>query len=144
MLFGVGTLLIPVAEVASKLVPPDRLALFESTVTIQSAFITLFFAYLVMNLADSVQIPASNTLFVNEGDKVNSVAASVSLRLFPSQVSAIVGPVVIGSVVDYFSYPTAFGFAAGIAVTSGTLVAVHQPYRSSISRILKLSRRRSR
>lgn len=125
-LFGVGVVLIPGAQLVSRMVPSVRVTAFESTVVIQSAFFALSFAYLVMSFADSVRVPASNTLFVNEGDRVDSMAMSLSLRSFPGHISSVLGPVVIGSLVDLLSYPVAFGVAALIAVLSGTIVAVHQ------------------
>lgn len=125
-LFGIGVVLIPGAELISRTFSSVQFTAFGTTVMVQSAFFALSFAYFVMSLADSVRVPASNTLFVNEGDRIDSVAVSLSLRSFPSHISAIVGPVVIGLLVDSLSYLAAFGVAAGVAMLSGTLVAVHQ------------------
>lgn len=137
-LFGIGVVLIPGAELISRAFSPVQLTAFGSTVMIQSAFFALSFAYFVMSLADSVRMPASNTLFVNEGGRVDSVATSLSLRSFPGHISSIAGPIVIGSLVDFLSYPAAFGVAAGIAVISGTLVALHQLEILSAAKSLKI------
>jgi MFS family permease len=136
-LFGLGVMLIPGAQLVSMAVPPVRITVFESAVVVQSAFFALSFAYLVMSFADSVRVPASNTLCVNEGDRVGSMAASLSLRSFPGHISSIFGPVVIGSLVDLLSYSAAFSVAALIAMLSGTIVAGHQLRLHSVPAFLK-------
>ena len=64
-------------------------------------------------------------MFVEEGEKYDSVAASMSLRSISWKVGQVVGPVGVGLIKDFVSVQAAFYTAAGfIVVASGVFWVV--------------------
>lgn len=121
LLYAIGTALIPLAPYAAVISGPLHFGVVGTWVTLDPAFFGLFLAYAILGVADSLRIPTSNTLFVNEGQRLNAVAASLSLRSIPAQLGAVIGPVAIGGLVDLLSFTVAFWVAAGFAVVACTL-----------------------
>lgn len=119
--YAVGTMLIPTAALASStsLVPAISVTGLGYEFTIGSAFVVLFVAYGVLGLADSLRLPTSMALFVEEGEYYDSVAGSLSLRSVSWQVGAIVGPVVVGATFDRVSFFGGFWLAAALMVVAG-------------------------
>jgi MFS family permease len=117
--YAVGTALIPAADVASGTFPGVSLVGPWGSVTLVPAFFALFLAYAVLGIADSLRIPTSMTLFVEEGEHYDAVAGSLSLRSVAWQVGAIVGPVAVGGMLDYVSFAAGFWLAAGFMVVAG-------------------------
>lgn len=121
--YAVGTMLIPTAAFASStsLIPAIPVSGLGYEFTIGSAFVVLFLAYSVLGLADSLRLPTSMALFVEEGEYYDSVAGSLSLRSVSWQVGAIVGPVVVGATFDRVSFFGGFWLAAGLMVVAGVV-----------------------
>jgi MFS family permease len=123
LIYAVGTALIPAAGPVHAAVGAVTLSGFGYAVTTSGAFLTLFGAYGVLGIADSVRLPASMALFVEEGEVHDSVASSLSLRSVSWKLGQVVGPVAVGGVHDLFSWLWAFWVAAA-CVVAATLVFV--------------------
>ncbi len=117
--YAVGTALIPFAAFASSVMRPVTLAGAGHELTLVPAFFLLFAAYSILGIADSLRLPTSMSLFIEEGEYYDSVAGSLSLRSVSWQVGAVIGPLVVGAVFDYVSFFGGFWLAAGLMIVSG-------------------------
>ncbi|MFC7045524.1 MFS transporter [Halobacteriaceae archaeon GCM10025711] len=134
LLYGVGVALIPFASVAEHSVPPVTLAGFDRSVTLSGAFLTLFAAYGVLGVADSIRLPASMTLFIEEGERFDSVASSMSLRSISWKIGQLVGPVMVGVIKDTVSTAAGFWTAAGfVVVASGVFLVTYTRSQRSVA-----------
>jgi MFS family permease len=120
VLYAVGTAMIPLAEFAHLLFPSVDVA----GEVLPPAFFSLFLAYAVLGVADSLRLPASMALFVEEGEHFDAVAGSMSLRSIAWKVGQVSGPVVVGAIWDATSVLVAFWTAAGFLVLSAGVFAV--------------------
>ena len=126
LLYGLGTALIPVALVAEGAFDPVTFQALGETQRLGGAFFSLFLAYSLLGVADSVRLPASMALFVEEGERFDSVASSMSLRSISWKVGQIAGPVVVGLIKDLVSTTAAFLTAAGFVVfATGVFVVAY-------------------
>ncbi|WP_435096105.1 MFS transporter [Halarchaeum sp. P4] len=112
--YAVGTACIPLAGPAQGLLPAFAVAGFD----VDGAFLTMFLAYAVIGVADSIRLPASMALFVEEGERFDSVASSMSLRSISWKVGQVVGPVLVGSIKDFYGMAIAFWTAAAFIVVA--------------------------
>ena len=119
-LYGVGTALIPLAASAEGLIDPIRIGLLGDTQVLGGAFFTLFAAYSLLGVADSIRLPASMSLFVDEGERYDSVASAMSLRSISWKVGQVTGPVIVGTTMDFFSPESGFVLAAGFIAVATT------------------------
>ncbi|MFB6151996.1 MAG: MFS transporter [Haloarculaceae archaeon] len=127
LLYAVGAAIIPFAEYAAGVLAPLTLRLGASGVTLPPAFGPLFLAFAVCGVADSIRLPASMALFVEEGEHFDAVAGSFSLRSIAWKVGQVVGPVTVGALWDATSVFTAFFTASGfIAVASLAFIALYR------------------
>ncbi|WP_224332177.1 MFS transporter [Haloprofundus halobius] len=127
LVYGVGTAFIPFALVAEGAFDPIYVQTFEGTLTLGGAFFSLFAAYAILGVADSLRLPASMALFVEEGERFDSVASSMSLRSISWKIGQVAGPLMVGVVKDVVSNTAAFLFAAGfIAVATGVFVFTYR------------------
>lgn len=117
--YAIGTALIPAAPLASSVISGVTLAAGSRELTLTPAFFLLFVAYAVLGIADSLRLPTSMALFVEEGEYYDSVAGSLSLRSVSWQVGAIIGPLVVGATFDYISFFAGFLLAAGLMIAAG-------------------------
>jgi MFS family permease len=118
LLYGLGTLTIPFAGFLDGMFDSVSCQLFQGDVfTITPPFVGLFLSFLTLGIADSIRIPPSIKLFVEEGEQYDAVAGSLSLRSVSWQVGAIVGPVVVGFVLEVGSFFSAFGIASALVIT---------------------------
>jgi len=116
--YAIGTAVIPFAGSATGVLPSLSLSAFGETVTLAPAFFVLFGAYAVIGIADSLRLPASMALFVEEGEGFDAVAASLSLRSVAWKLGEVVGPFTVGVLWDAASVFVAFFTAAGLIVLS--------------------------
>ena len=114
--YAVGTALIPFAPHAASLFGAITLDGFGREVTFVPAFFALFLAYAILGIADSLRLPTSMALFVEEGEHFDAVAGSLSLRSVSWQVGAVVGPLAVGSMLDFVSFFAAFWLAAAFMI----------------------------
>ncbi len=119
LLYAVGALIIPLAAAADAVLPAVEVAGF----TLVPAFFVLFAAYGVCGVADSIRLPASMALFVEEGEQFDAVAASMSLRSIAWKVGQVTGPVAVGIIWDATGVLTAFGTAAALIVVASGVFA---------------------
>jgi len=110
--YALGTAIVPLAPYGDILFP----TLEVGGVAVVPAAFVLFVAYGVCGVADSVRLPASMALFVEEGEQFDAVGGSLSLRSVAWKVGQVVGPVTVGAVWDATSALVAFGTAAGLIV----------------------------
>ncbi len=113
--YAVGTALIPLADYAEGVVPAVSVPGLR---TFSAAYVTLFGAYAVIGVADSIRLPASMSLFVREGEVHDSVASAFSLRSISWKLGQVVGPLGVGFVMDSVSTLAAFWTAAGFVVVA--------------------------
>ncbi len=126
LLYGVGVAAIPLAGYAEGALPTVTVSLFGDTQVLGGAFFALFGAYLLLGVADSVRLPASMSLFVDEGSEYDSVASALSLRSVSWKVGQIAGPVVVGVTIDVIGVTAGFLLAAafiGVATTVFVITA---------------------
>jgi MFS family permease len=112
-LYGVGTAAIPLAAAAEGVITPIEVAFLGDTQALGGAFFALFFAYSILGVADSIRLPASMSLFVDEGEAYDSVASAMSLRSISWKVGQVLGPVLVGGTMDLVSTEAGFLLAAG-------------------------------
>jgi MFS family permease len=121
LVYAVGVALIPLAGFAEGYVPSVTLAAFGEQMALPGAFFVLFAAYGVLGIADSLRLPASMSLFVEEGEYFDAVGSSLSLRSIAWKVGQVGGPVLVGAIWDATSVLVAFWTAAAfIIVSAGT------------------------
>lgn len=136
LIYAVGTAMIPLAGYADLVADPVSIApaalvpfaLPEGTssITLVPAFFVLFVAYGICGIADSIRLPASMALFVEEGEHFDAVAGSLSLRSIAWKIGQVLGPVTVGVIWDATSVSVAFLTAAGfIVVATLTFVAMY-------------------
>jgi DHA1 family multidrug resistance protein-like MFS transporter len=128
-IYALGTAMVPLAAYADSIIAPVSFALpstLSGTVTLAPAFFVLFAAYSVCGIADSLRLPASMALFVEEGEHFDAVAGSLSLRSIAWKVGQVVGPAIVGVIWDLTSVSVAFLTAAGfILVATITFTAMY-------------------
>lgn len=131
LLYGVGTALIPLAATFEGAITPVRIALLGDVQVLGGAFFTLFGAYSLIGIADSIRLPASMSLFVDEGERYDSVASAMSLRSISWKVGQVLGPVLVGTTMDFVSTEAGFYLAAGFIVvaTAAYTVYARRAYR---------------
>ncbi|WP_340101978.1 MFS transporter [Salinibaculum salinum] len=132
-LYGVGTAAIPLAGYFEGRVNPVVVSAFGDTQVLGGAFFALFGAYSLLGVADSIRLPASMSLFVDEGAQYDSVASAMSLRSISWKVGQVAGPVLVGTTMDFISTEAGFVLAAGfIAVATLTFTVTSR--RASAAR----------
>jgi len=124
LLYGIGTAAIPLAAYFEGAVAPVTIAYLGDAQTVGGAFFALFAAYSVLGIADSVRLPASMALFVEEGEQYDSVASAMSLRSISWKVGQVAGPVLVGATMDATTTETGFLLAAGFIAFATTGFAV--------------------
>jgi MFS family permease len=123
LLYGLGTATIPLASYFDGRLAPVYVTVLGDTQVLGGAFFTLFAAYSLLGVADSIRLPASMSLFVDEGTKYDSVASAMSLRSLSWKVGQVTGPVMVGTTMDFVSTEAGFVLAAGfIAVATVAFV----------------------
>ena len=124
LLYALGTAVIPLALYADGLILPTAVSVQGYSTTITGPILVLFLAYAVLGVADSIRLPASMSLFVQEGEQFDSAASSMSLRSISWKIGQVSGPVFVGVVKDVFSTTTAFLVAAGFIVLASTAFVI--------------------
>ena len=95
LVYALGAAIIPLAEYAGKVFPTLSTNAFGG-ITLVPAFFVLFGAFAIIGVADSLRLPASMALFVEEGEHFDAVAASLSLRSIGWKVGQVAGPFTVG------------------------------------------------
>ena len=121
LLYGVGTAVVPLAAYFEGTVAPVTVSYLGDSQTLGGAFFALFGAYSLLGVADSIRLPASMSLFVDEGERRDSVASAMSLRSISWKVGQVVGPVIVGTTMDFTTTETGFLLAAGFIAFATTL-----------------------
>jgi MFS family permease len=129
--YALGTALLPFATDSSAVLPPVVIdvppllqsSLLDGPVILGPAVVLLFGAYAILGIADSLRLPTSMALFVEEGEHYDAVSSSLSLRSLSWQVGAVVGPLAVGVVSDLFSYYQAFWLASATMVLAAAVFA---------------------
>ena len=124
LLYGIGTAAIPLAAYFEGTVDPVTVSYLGDSQTLGGAFFALFAAYSLLGVADSIRLPASMSLFVDEGERHDSVASAMSLRSISWKVGQVVGPVLVGTTMDFTTTETGFLLAAGFIAFATTLFVV--------------------
>ncbi|WP_128477834.1 MFS transporter [Halorussus pelagicus] len=124
LVYAVGVALIPLAGFAEGRVPSVTLAAFGEQMALPGAFFVLFAAYGVLGIGDSIRLPASMSLFVEEGEYFDAVGSSLSLRSIAWKVGQVGGPVLVGAIWDATSVLVAFWTAAGFIIVSAATFTV--------------------
>ena len=112
--YAIGTAMIPVAEFAEGVIPDVTVFGFF----LPGATFVLFGAYGILGVGDSLRLPASMAMFVEEGEPYDAVAGSMSLRSISWKVGQIIGPLTVGALWDATSVIVAFLAAAGVILVS--------------------------
>ena len=130
LLYGIGTAAIPLAAVFDGTFAPVTVSYLGDSQTLGGAFFALFAAYSLLGGADSIRLPASMSLFVDEGERHDSVASAMSLRSISWKVGQVVGPVVVGTTMDFTATGTGFLLAAAF-IGFATILFVVQSRRAA-------------
>jgi len=112
LLYGVGAAAIPLAARAEGTVAPVEASFLGNSMALGGAFFALFAAYSLLGVADSLRLPASMALFVEEGETYGSVASAMSLRSLSWKGGQIAGPVIVGAAMDAVTTEAGFYLAA--------------------------------
>lgn len=118
LLYAVGAVVIPFAEFAHRLLPSTTVSVLGRSLAFPPSFFVLFAAFAVCGVADSIRLPASMALFIEEGEAVDATAGSMSIRSVAWKVGQVVGPLAMGVVWDATGVFTAFGVAAAMILAS--------------------------
>jgi MFS family permease len=121
LLYALGAAMIPLAEFASGVLPDLTIPGFGGSVTLPAAFLPLFLAFAVCGIADSIRLPASMSLFVEEGEHFDAVAGSMSLRSIVWKVGQVTGPLAVGVLWDASGVFVAFGTAAAFIAAAAVV-----------------------
>jgi DHA1 family multidrug resistance protein-like MFS transporter len=124
LVYALGTALIPLAQFGDAVFASVTVAAFGGAMTLPPAFFVLFSAYAVLGVADSLRLPASMALFVEEGEHFDAVAGSMSLRSIAWKIGQVSGPVAVGFIWDQTSVLVAFWTAAAFILVSSAVFAV--------------------
>ena len=125
LVYALGAALIPLAEFAEGVFPALSTAAFGG-IALPPAFFVLFAAFAVVGVVDSLRLPASMALFVEEGEYFDAVAASLSLHSIGWKVGQVAGPFTVGAIWDATSVFVAFLTAAGfIVIATGVFAAFY-------------------
>ncbi|GKZ13802.1 MFS transporter [Haladaptatus sp. T7] len=124
LVYALGTALIPFAGLAKDYIPGMTVSAFGAEMALPGAFFVLFAAYAVLGVGDSLRLPASMALFVEEGEQFEAVGSSLSLRSIAWKVGQVGGPVFIGAIWDATSVFVAFWAASGFIIVSSAVFAV--------------------
>lgn len=124
LLYGFGTAAIPLAAVFEGQIDPLTVDLLGDEIALGGAFFTLFAAFSLLGVADSLRLPASMSLFVDEGREYDSVASAMSLRSISWKVGQVTGPAIVGITMDAFGVESGFLLAAGFIAVATTGFAV--------------------
>lgn len=108
LLYGLGIALIPLSIPAESYFGTFHLELLGEGQLLGGGFLVLFGAYGVLGIADSIRLPASMALFVEEGEKYDSVASAMSLRSISWKIGQTAGPLGVGLIKDYVGTVEAF------------------------------------
>ncbi len=123
LVYGVGTAMIPLASYFEGRIALLEVTMLGDTHLLGGAFFALFGAYAILGVGDSIRLPASMSLFVDEGEEYDSVASAMSLRSISWKVGQVTGPVLVGTTMDFISTTAGFYLAAGfIAVATLSFV----------------------
>ena len=124
--YALGAAMIPLAGYAQGVIPPLSIGAFGASISVVPAFVPLFCSYAVIGVADSLRLPASMALFVEEGEHFDAVAGSLSLRSLAWKAGQVLGPVSVGVIWDLTSVTLAFLTAAGfIVVAAGVFASLY-------------------
>ncbi|MDS0475326.1 MFS transporter [Natrinema sp. 1APR25-10V2] len=134
ILYGLGTAAIPLAAYAEGRIDPVAVTFHGDTQLLGGAFFALFAAYSLLGVADSIRLPASMSLFVDEGEEYDSVASAMSLRSLAWKVGQVTGPVLVGTTMDFVSTEAGFYLAAGFIVvaTTGFVVTARRAHAKRV------------
>jgi DHA1 family multidrug resistance protein-like MFS transporter len=132
LLYAFGVALVPLAALARDALSPVTLAVARWSYTLTGPVATLFVAYLVLGVADSIRLPASMSLFVTEGEHLDSVGSSMSLRSISWKVGQIAGPVVVGAIKDVAGPEAAFATAAAFVVGAAVVFVGVRSYATRV------------
>jgi nitrate/nitrite transporter NarK len=124
VLYGLAAAAVPLARVAEGTVTPVEVHLFGDTQVLGGAFVALWLAFALAGVGDSVRLPASMSLFVEEGERLDATASAMSLRSVSWKVGQVVGPFVAGAVKQFVSADAAFLVAAGFIFGSTAVYVV--------------------
>lgn len=116
LLYGIGVALIPLSLYAENTIAPVTFGMFGDTQQLGGAFFVLFGAYSILGVADSLRLPASMALFVEEGEKYDSVASAMSLRSISWKVGQVSGPLAVGLIKDFIGVIEAFLTASAFII----------------------------
>ncbi|QLG49067.1 MFS transporter [Natrinema halophilum] len=135
ILYGIGTAAIPLAGYVEGRIGSVAVTVHGSTQTLGGAFVALFCAYSLLGIADSVRLPASMSLFVDEGERYNSVASAMSLRSISWKVGQVTGPILVGTTMDFISTEAGFFLAAGfiLVATSAFVITAHRAHATRVA-----------
>jgi MFS family permease len=136
LLYALGAAVVPVAGMIRGVADPIAIERFIGSLTVTAPMVALFVAFGLAGLGDSVRLPASMALFVEEGDPVDSAASSMSLRSISWKVGELVGPLLAGLLTDLVAPAAAFWLSAGAIVAAvGAFVLLRRRQTGSIRHI---------
>ena len=116
LVYGFGIALIPLSLPAEETMGRFYLGYFGHGQELGGGFLVLFLAYAILGIGDSIRLPASMALFVEEGEKYDSVASAMSLRSISWKIGQTAGPLGVGLIKDFVGTVQAFLTASAFVV----------------------------
>jgi MFS family permease len=118
LVYAVAAAAIPFAATVRGAADPLSLDALGRTVTVTAPMAVLFLAFGLAGIGDSIRLPASMALFVEEGAQSQSAASSMSLRSISWKVGEVSGPLLAGLLSDAVSPEAAFWLSSVAIVAS--------------------------
>jgi MFS transporter, DHA1 family, multidrug resistance protein len=87
---------------------------------LSGSFWPLLIAYICVTLGQAFGIPASNAYVVHEG-RIFGMGASMTMFMMAMHLGNGIGPVVLGSIADWFGLESAF-YAAAVCMAAGIIL----------------------
>ncbi len=94
--------------------------IFVAVLPHTSAFLPLLGTYILVTLGQAFGVPASNAFVVNEG-RTYGMGACMTMYMMAMQVGNGIGPIVLGSIADWFSLEWVF-YTAAVCMAIGIVL----------------------
>jgi predicted MFS family arabinose efflux permease len=139
LVYALAALTITLAAPAEGLFEPVVAGIGGRTVALTPPLLVLFVAFAFAGVGDSLRLPASMALFVEEGEQFDAAASSLSLRSVVWKLGLLIGPVTAGALNDRFSAVAGFVLAAGTMLAATGVYLGHR-YRHGATVVAAVGR----
>jgi DHA1 family multidrug resistance protein-like MFS transporter len=123
LVYAAGAAAIPLANSVRGVADPLTIDAMGQTASVTAPMVVLFLAFGLAGIGDSIRLPASMALFVEEGARSESAASSMSLRSMSWKSGELLGPLAAGVLTDAVS-PEAGFWLSSVAILASVVAFV--------------------